>query len=394
VESRQQGSIVAGAMVHRASTTKTGLTTDVAAARSSILEVRALTVRYGSTVALDGVDLVVPDGQFVTLLGPSGCGKTTLLRAIAGLVEPSDGEIAIKGRSVNNVPIHRRNIGLVFQNYALFPHKTIFDNVAFGLKYRGIDRHTIAKKVDNALAAVRLPGYAERMPSQLSGGQQQRVALARALVIEPDLLLLDEPLSALDANLREQMRLELKQIQRRFGIASVFVTHDQEEALALSDKVVVMNNARVEQIGTPEDVYRRPASSFVAGFVGQSNILDGKLVGSSGAYVVAEIEGGLRLKAILDGAASPGTPIKVVIKAHSINVVADPSRARGSDGENRLAGVVEGVSYLGGFTLCVIGTQGLSLKAIITQPDFQPTERQEVALTIPPDQCRILPTGA
>jgi ABC-type Fe3+/spermidine/putrescine transport system ATPase subunit len=344
-------------------------------------------------VALDGVDLVVPDGQFVTLLGPSGCGKTTLLRAIAGLVEPSDGEIAIKGRSVNKVPIHRRNIGLVFQNYALFPHKTIFDNVAFGLKYRGIDRHTIARKVDNALAAVRLPGYAERMPSQLSGGQQQRVALARALVIEPDLLLLDEPLSALDANLREQMRLELKQIQRRFGIASVFVTHDQEEALALSDKVVVMNNARVEQVGTPEDVYRRPASSFVAGFVGQSNILDGTLVGRSGQHAMVEIEGGLRLNAVLDGAVDAGAPIKLVIKAHSINVVADPSRLRPSEGENRLVGVVEGVSYLGGFTLCVIGIRGHSLKAIVTQPGLQPKERQEITVTIAPDQCRILASG-
>jgi ABC-type Fe3+/spermidine/putrescine transport system ATPase subunit len=389
VEPRQQGGIVADAMVHGVSSS-TNRAAGVAAARSSILDVRALTVRYGSTVALDGIDLVVPDGQFVTLLGPSGCGKTTLLRAIAGLVEPSGGEIAIKGRSVNNVPIHRRNIGLVFQNYALFPHKTIFDNVAFGLKYRGIDRHTIAKKVDNALAAVRLPGYAERMPSQLSGGQQQRVALARALVIEPDLLLLDEPLSALDANLREQMRLELKQIQRRFGIASVFVTHDQEEALALSDKVVVMNNARVEQIGTPEDVYRRPASSFVAGFVGQSNIVDGTLVGRSGQCATVEVEGGLRLSAVLDGTAATGAPVKVVIKAHSINVVVGPSHTAQSEGENCFAGVVEGMSYLGGFTLCVIGIRGLSLKAIITQNDVQPKERQEITLTIPPEQCRIL----
>jgi spermidine/putrescine ABC transporter ATP-binding subunit len=374
-------------MAQEASITKS---VTAGAQRSSILDVRALTVRYGATVALDRVDLVVPDGQFVTLLGPSGCGKTTLLRAIAGLVEPSEGEIAIKGRSVNNVPIHRRNIGLVFQNYALFPHKTIYDNVAFGLKYRGIDRHTIAKKVDNALAAVRLPGYADRMPSQLSGGQQQRVALARALVIEPDLLLLDEPLSALDANLREQMRLELKQIQRRFGIASVFVTHDQEEALALSDKVVVMNNARVEQIGTPEDVYRRPASSFVAGFVGQSNILDGTIAERSGRYATVEVAGGLRLNATIDNPVAAGAQVKVVIKAHSIAVVPDPQRAAHSEGENRLAGVVESISYLGGFTLCVVRMRDLSLKAVVTQNDLRLEERQDVTLSIAREHCQIL----
>jgi len=214
---------------------------------STAVDLKDITLAYGDFVAVQDVSLAIEKGSFVTLLGPSGCGKTTILRSIAGLVNPTSGDITIAGRRVNDVPIHQRNIGLVFQNYALFPHKTVFDNIAFGLKYRSVAKSVIAEKVARALDMVQLPGVSKKLPSELSGGQQQRIALARAIVIEPDVLLLDEPLSALDANLREEMRTELKLIQRQIGITTIFVTHDQGEALAMSDLVVVMNAGRIEQ---------------------------------------------------------------------------------------------------------------------------------------------------
>ena len=230
--------------------------------------------RFGDFTAVHRLSLTIGEGEFVTLLGPSGCGKTTTLRMIAGLLDPSEGDIAIRGRRMNDVPIHRRNLGLVFQNYALFPHKRVADNVAFGLRYRGVSRSDIERRVREALELVQLPHVAERYPKELSGGQQQRIALARAIVIEPDVLLLDEPLSALDANLRDDMRIELKRIQHRIGVSTVFVTHDQSEALAMSDQIVVMSEGRVEQAGSPETVYNTPNSEFVASFLGGANILD------------------------------------------------------------------------------------------------------------------------
>ncbi|WP_246670617.1 ABC transporter ATP-binding protein [Agrobacterium sp. ICMP 6402] len=224
---------------------------------------------YGSVTAVDSVEFDVREGEFVSLLGPSGCGKTTTLRMIAGLETISDGDIRIGGKRVNDVPVHRRNIGMVFQNHALFPHKTAFDNIAYGLQLRKLSKTMIEERVRRALDVVRLPHIYDRLPAQLSGGQQQRVAVARAIVIEPDLLLFDEPLSALDANLREEMRVELKRIQRDLGITTIFVTHDQAEALAMSDKVVVMNHGRKEQEGPPEEIFNRPRSEFVAKFFGQ-----------------------------------------------------------------------------------------------------------------------------
>ena len=232
--------------------------------------------------------LEIAEGAFVTLLGPSGCGKTTNLRMIAGLLDPTEGEIEIGGKRVNDVPIHKRNLGLVFQNYALFPHKTVADNVAFGLKYRDVPSSDIARRVSEALELVQLPDVGNRYPKELSGGQQQRIALARAIVIEPDVLLLDEPLSALDANLREDMRVELKRIQERIGVTTVFVTHDQSEALAMSDRIVVMSDGRVEQVGAPEEVYNTPASEFVANFLGASNILPARCSSLSADGAVLE----------------------------------------------------------------------------------------------------------
>jgi putative spermidine/putrescine transport system ATP-binding protein/spermidine/putrescine transport system ATP-binding protein len=238
------------------------------------VELNGVAKRFGDFTAVHRLSMSIGEGEFVTLLGPSGCGKTTTLRMIAGLLDPSEGDIIIRGRRMNDVPIHRRNLGLVFQNYALFPHRSVFDNVAFGLKYRGVKRQDIQRRVSEALELVQLPHLADRFPKALSGGQQQRIALARAIVIEPDVLLLDEPLSALDANLRDDMRVELKRIQHRIGVSTVFVTHDQSEALAMSDQIIVMSAGRVEQAGTPEDVYDTPNSEFVARFLGGANILD------------------------------------------------------------------------------------------------------------------------
>ncbi|WP_206607775.1 ABC transporter ATP-binding protein [Ferruginivarius sediminum] len=267
------------------------------AQQANAVELHNTVKRFGEFTAVHSMSLNVTDGSFVTFVGPSGCGKTTTLRMIAGLENATAGDILIRGQRVNDIPIHKRNLGLVFQNYALFPHKTIFENVAFGLKYRNVDKQTIARRVREALQLVQLPHVEDRLPRQLSGGQQQRIALARAIVIQPDVLLLDEPLSALDANLREEMRVELKRIQRELGIATIFVTHDQAEALAMSDRVVVMSNGFIEQEGTPEEVYNEPASEFVANFLGISNLMSGSVEDASADTVKIAVEGGPHLLA-------------------------------------------------------------------------------------------------
>ena len=240
----------------------------------SLVSARKVTKRFGETAAVDGVSLDVAPGEFVTLLGPSGCGKTTLLRLVAGFEQPDEGEILIAGRDVTADPPHRRQVHTVFQQYALFPHLSVARNVAFGLERKRLSRNEVSRRVGEALELVRLSGLEDRLPSQLSGGQQQRVAIARAVVLEPKALLLDEPLGALDRKLREGMQSELGELQRRLGIAFVFVTHDQEEALSMSDRVVVMNAGRIEQEGAPREIYERPRTRFVAEFVGVTNLLE------------------------------------------------------------------------------------------------------------------------
>ena len=258
------------------------------ARKQVFVRVRQAVKRFGDTVALDHVTLDIEPGRFFFLLGPSGCGKTTLLRALAGLVDLDEGSILFDGRDVTHVPPHKRNTALVFQNYALWPHLSVFDNVAFGLVERKVPKKERSEKVQTALEMVRLAHLAERHPNELSGGQQQRVALARALVVEPDLVLLDEPLSNLDANLRRQMRYELKRIQEQTGITMVYVTHDQSEALSMAHRMAVMRDGKVVQVGSPEEVYRAPESVFVAGFVGRTNFIPGRVTEVQGDMARAE----------------------------------------------------------------------------------------------------------
>jgi ABC-type Fe3+/spermidine/putrescine transport system ATPase subunit len=349
------------------------------------VELKGVTLTYGPFVAVKDIDLSITKGSFVTLLGPSGCGKTTILRSIAGLVTPTGGEITVAGKRINEVPIHERNIGLVFQNYALFPHKSVFDNVAFGLKYRKVARPEITRKVKKALDMVRLPGVEKKLPSELSGGQQQRIALARAIVIEPDVLLLDEPLSALDANLREEMRTELKIIQREVGITTIFVTHDQEEALAMSDDIVVMNHGVIEQKGSPEDVYRTPRSHFVASFLGQSNLLAGEVKSVADGIVRIALANGIVLTAAAPPALGVEKKVTVVIRAQRIGV-GHPV----ATGDNQLSGRIAATSYLGGSAVYMIDCNGLTLQAnnIIEDKVFR--EGDPVSIAIAPSDCVLL----
>jgi putative spermidine/putrescine transport system ATP-binding protein len=346
---------------------------------ANAVELRNVRKSYGGVEAVKSLDLDIGEGQFITLLGPSGCGKTTTLRMVAGLEMASGGDIHIKGRRVNDMPINHRNLGLVFQNFALFPHMTVAQNVAYGLKFRKFDRAEIHRRVDNALARVRLPQLQDRLPSQLSGGQQQRVALARAIVIEPDVLLLDEPLSSLDANLREEMRLELKALQRNLGITTLFVTHDQAEALALSDKIVVMNQGRVEQEGPPAQVYRKPRNRFVAEFLGISNFLEGRLVADGGGPALMLGDGQrLTLPQTLSGAAA-NTTVRLILRAERLRVGRDlPLEA----GMSRLSGLVAAVDYQGSTVRYVIDLGGQRLQALnmIEDEPFAEGERIQIAI--------------
>src|SRR5689334_884500 len=297
------------------------------------LELRNLSKRYGDHAAVAGVTLDVPDGEFLVLLGPSGCGKTTTLRMIAGFVEPSGGSATIGGTDVTHLPPWRRNTGMVFQSYALFPHMTVAENVAFGLEMRKLAKPEIAARAKEVLRLVRLEGYAERLPRELSGGQQQRVALARALAVRPDVLLLDEPLSNLDAKLREEVRIEIRELQRQLGLTTIMVTHDQEEALTVADRLVVMADGEIRQIGSQSDLYERPADRFVAAFVGRSTFLDGRVT-TPGQF---ETAGGLNLKC-RDGATGAAA---LLLRPERLHL----GPANGMD--NAMPGRVEFVSYLG-----------------------------------------------
>ena len=314
-----------------------------AAGVSPDLELRNLEKSFGGVRAVDNISLRIEQGEFVTLLGPSGCGKTTTLRMVAGLEQPTAGSITIQGQRVEGVPAYRRNVNTVFQNYALFPHMTVFDNVAFGLTVKRHAKDEIRRRVEEILARIKLPGFAARRPFQLSGGQQQRVALARALVNNPAILLLDEPLGALDLKLRKDMQLELKRIQRDVGITFVYVTHDQEEALTLSDRIVIMSHGKIEQVGTPVEVYQHPRTRFVADFVGVSNFIQG-VVREGREKSVSVTLGGLGDARARSGEEfSPGTPVLVSVRPESLVLARDRAECR----ENLLEATIEEMIYLG-----------------------------------------------
>jgi putative spermidine/putrescine transport system ATP-binding protein len=306
------------------------------------LELIAVEKHYGALRAVDRVSVAIDQGERLALLGPSGCGKTTTLNLVAGFLTPDGGEIRIAGKDVARLPPHRRNTGMVFQSYALFPHLPVAENVAFGLRMRRLDRGAIARRVAEALALVRLDRLGDRYPRQLSGGQQQRVALARALVIRPEILLLDEPLSNLDAKLRQEMRMELVGILKSVGITTIFVTHDQDEALSLADRVVVMNAGRIEQVGTPTEVYEEPATAFVAKFLGEPNVLAARVASVEGGEIACDLEGGYR---VVSGRTAPvraGDRVDVIVRAERVRLARAPSGLA-----NSFPARLEHVLYLG-----------------------------------------------
>jgi putative spermidine/putrescine transport system ATP-binding protein/spermidine/putrescine transport system ATP-binding protein len=325
------------------------------------VQLDGVTKRFGDSVALHEAWLKIRPSEFMALLGPSGCGKTTLLNLVAGFLEADKGEIFIDGDLVTETPAHRREIGIVFQNYALFPHMSVAGNIAYGLKTRGVDKKEIARRVDDALALVKLTGFADRKPRQLSGGQQQRVALARALVIRPRVLLLDEPFSALDKNLRGSMQVELKQIQRELGVTTIFVTHDQGEALSMSDRIAVMSAGRIRQIAAPDDVYRRPADRFVASFVGDANILNGRLVERRGEVAVVSI-GDSKTDV-------PAAPIAAVAVGEAVDVFARPEHfsVTAQDAPGSLPGTVTTQVFQGGHVDLLIDVPGVAHTPVLVR---------------------------
>ena len=349
----------------------------------------SVTKEYGEVTAVDDVSLSIAHGEFVSLLGPSGCGKTTTLRMIAGFIEPTAGEITVGGRSQSGVPPHKRDTAMVFQDYALFPHKTIAQNLAFGLRMRRLPKPQIAAKVDEMLALLGLPDVGGRRPSQLSGGQQQRIALGRSLIVEPSVLLLDEPLGALDLKLRKQMQIELKRIQRSVGITFVYVTHDQEEALAMSDRIAVMSGGRVEQYDAPEAIYHRPATEFVADFIGDANILRGTVVESPDRrHVALRDESGAIVSAAARNGASPavGELASVVVRPENVRLL-----DVGEQGENELVGLLREVVFAGSSVKVYVALPGG--REFIARADRLPamTPNQEIRLSWRTEEAVVVP---
>lgn len=350
------------------------------------LVLRSLRKHYPGFVAVDGVDLSVAAGEFLTLLGPSGSGKTTTLMMVAGFTPPSGGEVLLNGQAITALAPERRNMGVVFQNYALFPHMTVQENVGFPLRMRQQPKQAIAKKVAEALALVRLSNVGERLPKQLSGGQQQRIALARALVFDPDLLLMDEPLGALDKNLREQMQLELKRLHAEVGVTILYVTHDQEEALTMSDRIALMNQGKIAQLGTAEELYERPANRFVAEFIGESNVIEGSIA-EGPSFITTR---GLRFPIGPVAAAMPvGSAALMVVRPEKLLV------APSADAPGTLAGVISSIVYVGDRTRYIIEMQG-GVRLIVKVQNRAATDRlavgERVGLHLDPADAHVLAT--
>jgi spermidine/putrescine transport system ATP-binding protein len=343
---------------------------------------------FDDVVAVDGISLDIPPGQFFSLLGPSGCGKTTTLRLIGGFERPDAGRIVLDGRDMAQTPPHRRPVNTVFQSYALFPHLNVFDNVAFGLRFTKASKEEAARRVAEALRLVRLEGFEERKPTQLSGGQQQRVALARALVLNPSVLLLDEPLGSLDAKLRKALQIELKAIQEEVGITFVYVTHDQEEALTMSDRLAVMSEGHIEQIGAPQEVYEEPGTAYVADFLGVSNLMDAEAKGreADGCRVAL---GDLEVVAGRGDTRASG-PVKVVIRPERVRV-----EEQGASGPNRIPAMVDRTVYVGSTMQVIVRLPGGQVvQAMIPNRGDAHAYPQgaAVSLFLPPDDLRVLAT--
>jgi spermidine/putrescine transport system ATP-binding protein len=357
--------------------------------RDAVIQLDRVVKRFGRYVAVHDAQFSIGRGEFFSLLGPSGCGKTTTLRMIAGFEQPTDGRILLEGQDVSRVPPYRRNVNTVFQHYALFPHMTVYDNVAFGPRCRKLEPPEIDQRVRALLAVVRLTDFAERRPAQLSGGQQQRVALARALVNYPSALLLDEPLGALDLKLRQVMQIELKRIQREVGITFIYVTHDQEEALTMSDRIAVMNEGRVEQIGAPQEIYHSPASVFVANFIGIANLLPGVVTRVGGDRVSVRVAG--------DGEVSLLAGVDPVAPGAAVTVMVRPERLRLTGKDAGTSGVpvtVRHVVFQGPVIRCILAApDGTEIVAHVGPeqaiPDLEPGLQLRVSWD--PDAARLLP---
>ncbi len=351
--------------------------------------------RYGDVVAVDSINLRVPAGRFVSLLGPSGCGKTTTLRMIAGLEQPSGGRILVDGRTLSDpervVPPERRGMGMVFQSYAVWPHLTVTDNVAYGLKFKGLQRGEIAKRVSALLDLVGLPQHGDRYPSQLSGGQQQRVALARALATEPSILLLDEPLSNLDALLRETMRFESRSLQRRLGITAIYVTHAQDEALAVSDEVVVMSEGRILQQGPPEEVYSHPRTKFVAGFIGLANLLPATLRGEDRGACACELADGTRARAAVpEWEWQTGGKVLLMVRPENVKLRLPGEAA--SSALNLLTATVTNVSFTGSLVNYFVQAAGIAEPIRIqATPPVSAAPGDAITISFAPEVCVLLP---
>ncbi len=348
------------------------------------VELRGLSKRFGPLTVVDDINLRIDHGQLICLLGPSGCGKTTTLRLIAGFLEPSDGEIYVGNRAVSSpaktLPPENRNMSMIFQSYALWPHMTVADNITYGLRLRKLDRDTIAKKLGTILSTTKLEPLGHRYPGELSGGQQQRVALARALIVEPETLLLDEPLSNLDANLREEMRFEIRRLHDEYRYTTVYVTHDQSEAMTTADLIAVMNAGKIDQLGTPEDIYDRPQSEFVARFIGAANVIKGKAKDANHVDFA-----GATLR-VIGAKLAAGQDAAVAIRQHDVALSKDaPSNA-----ENALPARVLRQVFLGASRDYLVETRDGTTLRIDTTPDNLVAEGSEVWVTLPPERCRAL----
>ena len=355
------------------------------------IELAGLCKRFGEHIAVDNIDLSVASGEFFSLLGPSGCGKTTTLRLIAGFEQPTAGRILLDGLDVSAVPAHKRNVNTVFQSYALFPFLSVFDNVAFGLRYARVTKAELRTRVGDALSLVSMSSFASRRPGQLSGGQQQRVALARALVLNPAVLLLDEPLGALDAKLRRSLKVELKALQERVGITFLYVTHDQEEALTMSDRLAVLDAGRIAQVGTPRQVYEEPADSYVADFLGAANLMEILVSERTGDSAAVLKLGEVALSTLHGCPASPGEKAHAVIRPERVRV-----EEHGSPGVNRVPALVERMVFLGAATQIMLRlATGASLQALLQNDGDSAVanlaQGTPVHAYLPPDALRVLP---